>query len=108
MRFFRNVLRLDVIRQTVGDLNRHRAALDGGGNQFIYLVFGGRRHGAAACLRDVKDFADIVPGCLATIILVNLPDNGRVTFFAGADVPPGIFPLLERAGIRDVGVLAGQ
>lgn len=34
--------------------------------------------------------------------------TNRLAFLASADMPPGIFPLLECAGIRNVGILAGQ
>ena len=103
-----NILRLDAVRQTVRDLDRHRAALDGRGDQFIHLVFGGRWHRPAARLCNVEHLADIIPRSLSAVILVHLPHNGRVTFLAGTDMPSGILPLLECAGVRDVGVLAGE
>ena len=103
-----NILRLDAVRQTIRDLNRHWAALNGRGDQFIHLVFGGRRYRSAARLCNVEHLADIIPGSLSAVILVHLPHNGRVTFLAGTDMPSGILPLLECAGVRDVGVLAGE
>ena len=99
---------MDAVRQTVRDLNRHWAALNGRGDQFIHLVFGGRRYRSAARLCNVEHLADIIPGSLSAVILVHLPHNGRVAFLAGTDMPSGILPLLECAGVRDVGVLAGE
>ena len=80
-----NILRLDAVRQTIRDLDRHRAALDGRGDQFIHLVVGGRWHRSAARLCNVEHLADIIPGSLSAVILVHLPHNGRVTFLAGTD-----------------------
>ena len=68
------------------------------------MVFGGRWHRPAARLGDVEHLADIIPGSLSAVILTPA-HNGRVTFLAGTDMPSGILPLLECAGIRDVGVL---
>ena len=81
-----NILRLDAVRQTVRDLNRHWAALNGRGDQFIHLVFGGRRYRSAARLCNVEHLADIIPGSLSAVILVHMPHNGRVTFLAGTDM----------------------